>query len=95
MGDPDWLDAHRGLLELHRAKSEGYGSTDDALANFVAVSRVTGEPAFVYPWRRMIEKLARCESLYRQGRFRELGEEHEDLAGLALCAEALLRRHLR
>ena len=91
-GDPDWYAAHMELLALHREKSAGYGTGDDPLANFTAVAGMTGEPAWLYPLRRSVEKLARCESLYRQGRFADLAEEFGDLAGLALCAAALLRR---
>lgn len=92
LGDPDWLAAHADLLDLHRVKSSGYGTGDDPLANFTAVAGMTGDPPWLYPLRRSVEKLARCESLYRQGRHAELLEEFGDLAGLALCAAALLRR---
>lgn len=92
VGDPDWLEAHRELVELHIEKSSGYGTGEDPLANFTAVAGMTGDPPWLYPLRRSVEKLARCESLYRQGRHSELAEEFSDLAGLALCAAALLQR---
>lgn len=95
VGDPDWLDAHRELVDLHIEKSSGYGTGEDPLANFTAVAALSGDPAWLYPLRRSVEKLARCESLYRQGRHAALAEEFRDLAGLALCADALLRRITR
>lgn len=91
-GDPGWLAAHERLLDVHRQKSRGYGTHTDPLANFTTVGRVTGEPAARYPRRRMLEKLARCESLEAQHRFNEIPEELEDIASLALCALALMRR---
>lgn len=93
-GDPDWLDAWEDLRDLHIEKSSGYGTGEDSFANFTAVAALSGEPPWLYPLRRSVEKLARCESLYDQGRFGELEEEFGDLAGLALCASALLRREL-
>lgn len=91
-GDRYWLDAHAELVDVHREKSGGYGTGADPLANFTAVAAVTGEPAFLYPCRRAIEKLTRVESLVAQGRFGELEEEFKDVSSLALCAEALRRR---
>ncbi len=91
-GDPRWLEAHARLLEVHRVKSRGYGTEVDKLANFTLVGRTACEPASRYPRRRMLEKLARCESLDRQGRFNEIPEELEDVASLALCALALMAR---
>ena len=91
-GDPDWLEAHSELVDVHREKSGGYGTGDDALANFTAIAALTGEPAWRYPRRRALEKLARMESLESQGRIDELEEEHMDVASLMLCAEALRRR---
>lgn len=73
-------------------KSGGYGTGADPLANFTAVASVTGEPAWRYPRRRILEKLARIESLEAQGRLGEIAEEHLDIASLALCAEALRLR---
>ena len=58
----------------------------------IAIAALTGEPAWVYPRRRAIEKLARMESLEKQGRTDELEEEHKDVASLMICAEALRRR---
>lgn len=91
-GDPDWLAVWESLLSLHIEKSSGYGTGDDPLANFTSVAALSGEPAWLYPLRRSVEKLARCESLYRQGRTGDLAEEFKDIASLALCASALLKR---
>ena len=92
MSDPLWLQTHAELVDLHRDKSAGYGTGTDPLANFTAIAALTGEPAWVYPRRRAIEKLARMESLEKQGRTDELEEEHKDVASLMICAEALRRR---
>ncbi len=91
-GDPDWLEVYTGLLRLHCEKSAGYGTGDDRLANFTAVAGISGDPGFLYPMRRSVEKLARCESLYRQGKFSDLAEEFTDIASLMICAEAMRRR---
>lgn len=92
VGDLGWLQAHSELRALHFLKSEGYGTDEDPLANFTAIAQMTGEPAWVYPRRRALEKLARCEALEAQGRTDDLREEHLDIASLMLCAEALRRR---
>jgi len=91
-GDPDYLAAHAELLQLHRAKSSGYGTGTDPLANFTAVALIEGEPPWRYPRMRALEKLTRIKSLEAQGRLDELEEEHLDVASLLLCAEALRRR---
>ena len=91
-GDPGWLDAHAALLKVHYLKSSGYGTDADPLANFTAIAEMTGEPPWRYPIRRMLEKLARCVSLDKQGRQEELEEEFTDIASLALCATSLRRR---
>jgi hypothetical protein len=92
VSDPFWLEAHAELVEVHREKSGGYGTGEDPLANFTGVAAITGEPAWLYPCRRAVEKLTRIESLAAQGRVGELGEEFTDVASLMLCAEALRRR---
>lgn len=94
-GDPDYLNALADLRSLHVLKSSGYGTPIDPLANFTAIAKLTGEPAYRYPRRRAIEKLARMEALEAQGRTTELEEEHLDVASLLLCAEALRRRDER
>lgn len=91
-GDPDYLAAHAELAALHALKSAGYGTDEDRLANFTAIADLTGEPAWRYPRRRAIEKLARMEALEAQGNIAALEEEHLDVASLMLCAEALRRR---
>lgn len=91
-GDPDWLAAHKDLYDLHLEKSGGYGTDQDPLANFAAVAASTGQPAYLYPLDRIVEKIARIRSLEAQGRIGELGEDLGDIAGLALCASALWRR---
>lgn len=91
-GDPLWLEAHAELVAVHEEKSGGYGTGQDALANFTGVASVSQEPSFLYPCRRAVEKLTRVESLVKQGRYDELGEEFMDVASLMLCAEALRRR---
>jgi hypothetical protein len=93
-GDPTYLGLLEELRELHLEKSAGYGTSGDPLANFTTVAAHSGEPAFVYPVRRAVEKLSRWASLYAQGRLEELGEEHLDVASLLLCAEALRRSSL-
>lgn len=94
-GDPDYLDLLEVLRELHAVKSGGYGTGADPLANFTAISFLSGEPAWRYPRRRALEKLARMEALEAQGLVGQLEEEHLDAASLLLCAEALRRRDAR
>jgi hypothetical protein len=90
-GDPEYLKLLDELRALHVTKSAGYGTGEDPLANFTAVAAHSGQPAFVYPVLRAVEKLSRWASLYDQGRLDELEEEHLDVASLLLCAEALRR----
>jgi hypothetical protein len=90
-GDPEYLELLDELRTLHVTKSAGYGTGKDPLANFMAVAAHSGQPAFVYPVLRAVEKLSRWASLYDQGRLDELEEEHLDVASLLLCAEALRR----
>jgi hypothetical protein len=94
IGDPHWLSAHAELVAVHTEKSGGYGTGADQLANFTGVSAISGDPAWLYPCRRMVEKLTRVESLAAQNRTDELAEEFMDIASLALCAEALRRRNV-
>ena len=90
-GHPEYLKLLDELREIHVLKSGGYGTTDDPFANFTSIKELTGQPAFLYPMHRTIEKLTRCISLEQQGRYGELGEEFLDCASLMLCAEALRR----
>ena len=87
-GDPGWLMAHGALLELHRDKSSTYGTGADPLANFTAVAAITGDPPELYVALRMIEKLSRAVNQIRAGSPLDVAE-WPDLAGLALCGEAL------
>jgi len=90
--DPMYVQLLDELLDLHQDKSQGYGTGADPFANLTAVASLAGEPAWRYPRRRAIEKLARLESLETQSRVDELEEEHLDIASLLLCAEVLRRR---
>ena len=90
-GHPEYLKLLDELRQIHVLKSGGYGTTDDPFANFTSIKELTGQPAFLYPMHRTIEKLTRCISLEAQGRYGELGEEFLDCASLMLCAEALRR----
>ena len=63
------------------------------LANYVGVAAITGDAQYVYPVSRIIEKCTRLQSLIGQGVTGEqLVEEFTDIAGLALCGGALVRR---
>ena len=77
-------------LAVHIEKSAGYGTGDDPFANFTAVAQATGEPRYLYPILRSIEKLTRVLSLHAQGRVSELPEELVDVASLCDCAHAML-----
>lgn len=94
VADIDFRDAHRSLLRLHAEKSSTYGSDDDRLANFAAVAGVTGRPPEVYALERIVEKASRAIHMLSSGQGLEV-REYMDIAGLALCAEALLRRSRR
>jgi hypothetical protein len=93
-GDEFYLGLLDELSELHVVKSSTYGAPGDALANFTRIAHFTGEPAWRYPRRRALEKLARIEELERLGRLDAIEEEHVDAASLLVCAEALRRRHV-
>ena len=90
-GHPEYMRLLDEMRELHKVKSGGYGTGSDPFANFTRIAAVTGRHRFEYPIERMIEKLARAHSLIEQGRTSEVGEEFKDIAGLALCAEAMRR----
>lgn len=76
---------------LHASKADGYGTEQDALANYVQTSEVIGEPDEFTPWLRIHEKCIRALNLIRAGRADEC-EEALDVAALAIGAEALRRR---
>jgi hypothetical protein len=77
LGHPEYLALVDDILQLHKDKS--------------AVAELTGQPRYLYPVHRSIEKLTRVLSLHAQGRTAELEEEFVDVASLLLCAAAVLR----
>lgn len=91
-GDPTFLSLLDEIRELHLVMSGGYGADAEPFATFTAVAAVSGTARYEYPILRMIEKLTRAQSLIAQGGIDELGEEFGDIAGLALCAEAMRRQ---
>lgn len=93
-GHPGYRRLLAERLDLHIEKSSGYGTGHDPFANFTAVAQVKGQPRFVYPVDRCLEKITRIYSLLNQGRFAELGEEFADCASLMDCAHAMLREDL-
>ncbi len=93
-GDPGWIKAHRELLPLHILKSSSYGSDEDRLYNFTAVSEVTDLPSEYYVALRIIEKLTRTVLMIENGDSMDV-EEWMDCASLALCGEALRRRRIQ
>lgn len=90
-GDPLWLQAHAELVDLHLRKSATYGNDRDPLGNFTAISHVTGQPTERYAWERILEKAVRALNMIDAGYALDV-KEAGDVAGLALCAEALRRR---
>jgi hypothetical protein len=90
-GHPGYTALLGELHVLHKLKSGGYGTGDDPFANFTAVAARRDQPRFLYALDRLVEKVARCDSLIAQERYDELGEEFKDIASLALCAESMRR----
>lgn len=90
-GHPEYMKVLDERRALHIEKSAGYGTGDDPFANFSAVAQMTGQPRYLYPVHRTIEKLTRVLSLHAQGRVDELEEEFKDCASLLDCATAMLR----
>ena len=90
-GHPEYVKLLEERLALHIEKSAGYGTEADPFANFTAVAQLYGQPRYLYPILRSIEKLTRCLSLHAQGRTGELEEEFCDIASLCDCATAMLR----
>ena len=91
LGHPEYMKVLAERKELHIEKSSGYGTGEDPFANFTAVATLTGQPRYLYPVHRTIEKLTRVLSLHAQGRTWDLEEEFKDCASLLDCATALLR----
>ena len=94
-GHPEYLRLARELETRHIEKSGGYGNPDDPFANFTIVAESTGQPRYLYPVLRSLEKHMRILSLHAQGRVDELEEEFGDIASLNLCAAAMLREDSR
>ncbi len=90
-GDEGWLAVHAELVALHLEKSGGYGTPEDALANYVETSQAAGEPDEYTCWLRIHEKCIRALNLIRAGRADEC-HEGTDVAALGIAAEALRRR---
>ena len=90
-GHPEYKKLLDERLQLHIEKSGGYGTGEDPFANFTAVAKVKGQPRFVYPVDRCLEKITRIYSLIAQDRWDELEEEFKDGASLFDCAAAMLR----
>lgn len=90
-GHPGYLRLLKERVELHILKSGGYGTPDDAFANFTAVAQAKDQPRYVYPVDRVQEKLARVYSLIAQGREEELEQEFSDMSSLLDCATTMLR----
>lgn len=90
-GDPGWLEVHAELGGLHIAKARDYGTDADPLANYVQTSEAVGEPDEFTCWLRIHEKCVRALNMIRSGRADEC-LEGEDVAALAIGAEALRRR---
>lgn len=89
-GHPIYKRLLKERVDLHIEKSGGYGTGDDPFANFTAVAELAGQPRYLYPCHRAIEKLTRVMSLHAQGRVAELPEEFADIASLMDCAHAML-----
>ncbi len=94
VADRDWLAVHGELIGLHVEKSATYGDETDRLANFVAVAEATGEPPERYVVERIHEKTTRALNMLRAG-VGDRVKEYTDMASLAICAEAFLRRRRR
>lgn len=90
-GHPEYFNLIDELLQLHRLKSGGYGTVRDPFENFTRVADLSGQPRYIYPIHRSLEKHVRILSLLEQGRIDELDEEFKDAASLLLCAAAMLR----
>lgn len=90
-GHPEYVRLLEERLALHIEKSGSYGTEDDPMRNFSIVADLTGQPRYLYPVHRALEKLTRVLSLHAQGRTGELEEEFVDVASLLDCATAMVR----
>jgi hypothetical protein len=90
-GHPGYLTLLGEIRALHLVKSGGYGTGADPFANFTSVAQASGEPRYLYPILRSVEKLTRALSLHSQGRVEEIIEEFLDVSSLALCGAAMIR----
>lgn len=90
-GDPDWRDAHKELLDLHVRKSSTYGTGADPLANFSDSAVLLGKEPEYAVLVRILDKVSRAVHMIDAGQA-DAVKEYPDIASLALCAEALLRR---
>lgn len=91
--DKGYEKAYVELWNLHLEKSRRYGSDRDRLGNLTAVGTATDMHGSYYPILRVIEKCQRVLELLDAGEYEEI-EEFLDIAGLALCAEAMNRREI-
>lgn len=73
----------------HAEKSGAYGSDDDEYLNFSVVAHASGDPRYVYPIQRILEKCVRVLQLARQGRHDEL--DLKDIPSLGILAEQMRR----
>lgn len=92
-GDPDFLAALVDIETLHKNKSSTYGTSEDSFANFTDVGRVTGKPPEYYALLRIVEKCSRAVHQIDAGNHDDV-KEYPDIAGLALCCEALKQKRL-
>lgn len=91
LGHPGYLQLLDERRLLHIQKSGSYGTQADPFLNFTTVAELSGQPRYLYPVHRSIEKLVRVLNLHAQGRVGELEEEFMDVASLLDCATAMLR----
>ena len=91
LSDPGWMTVHQELVELHQEKSLGYGTSADALSNYVFTASVAEKPAEYVCYLRILEKAVRAINLINSGQS-DRCDEGKDIAALGIAAEALKRR---